>query len=128
MLINYTIVFVGNMARGVAFYRDVMQIPLKFESPEWSEFLTEGATLALHLSEGSSGPEISGATIAPGHCSPGFRVKNLDKFHQRMVDNNVRCIDEPELVFGTRIARYLDPDGLSISVSEDTAATSADGD
>ena len=122
MLIKYTIVFVGNMARSVVFYRDVMKIPLKFESPEWTEFVTEGAILALHLADAPSFPEKSGSPIAPGQCSPGFSVKNLDRFHHRMVDKNVKCIQEPKSVFGTRIAQYLDPDGLSISVGEETTA------
>jgi hypothetical protein len=35
-----------------------------------------------------------------------------------MVENNVKCLQEPKEVFGVRIAQYLDPDGLAISVSE----------
>ena len=51
MRVSYAIVFVSDMKRSVAFYRDVIGLPLKFDSPEWSEFATEGATLALHRSE-----------------------------------------------------------------------------
>jgi len=36
-----------------------------------------------------------------------------------MVERNVPCVQEPKEVFGVRIAQYLDPDGLGISVSED---------
>jgi hypothetical protein len=36
-----------------------------------------------------------------------------------MVERTVPCIQEPKAVFGVRIAQYLDPDGLAISVSED---------
>jgi hypothetical protein len=36
-----------------------------------------------------------------------------------MVAKNVPCIQEPKETFGARIAQYLDPDGLSISVSEE---------
>ena len=32
--INYSIIFVSDMDRSVAFYRDVVGIPLKFESPD----------------------------------------------------------------------------------------------
>ena len=48
MRVSYAIVFVSDMKRSVAFYRDVIGLPLKFDSPEWSEFATDGATLALH--------------------------------------------------------------------------------
>ncbi|HYO48196.1 MAG TPA: hypothetical protein VEY33_16095 [Gemmatimonadota bacterium] len=63
--------------------------------------------MALHRSE------------APGSCRPGLRVPNLDEFHARMVAGNVPCIQEPTEVFGARVAQYLDPDGLAISVGEE---------
>ena len=50
MRVNYVIVFVSDMDRSAAFYRDVIGLQLKFESPEWTEFATDGATLALHMS------------------------------------------------------------------------------
>jgi len=46
-------------------------------------------------------------------------VPNLDEFHKRMGEKNVRCIQEPKEVFGARLAQYLDPDGLAISVGEE---------
>jgi hypothetical protein len=36
-----------------------------------------------------------------------------------MVEKKVTCIQEPKELFGARIAQYLDPDGLGISVSEE---------
>ena len=36
-----------------------------------------------------------------------------------MVEHDVVCTRQPEDLFGARIAQYLDPDGLEISVSED---------
>ena len=49
--LNYVIVFVSDMDRSIAFYRDVLGFPVKHQSPKWSEFGTEGITLALHLGE-----------------------------------------------------------------------------
>ena len=40
MRVNYAIVFVSDMNRSVSFYRDVLGLPLRFESPEWTEFAT----------------------------------------------------------------------------------------
>jgi len=114
--VNYAIVFVSDMARSVAFYRDALGLPLKFESIGWSEFATEGATLALHLS-GASEKEDPRRVIA-GRCRPGFRVANLDEFHKRAAGSGVACVQEPKEQFGVRIAQYADPDGLVISVSE----------
>lgn len=42
MRVNYAIVFVSDMKRAVSFYRDVIGLPLRFESPGWTEFATEG--------------------------------------------------------------------------------------
>jgi len=118
MRVNYAIVFVSDMKRSVAFYRDVVGLPLKFDSPEWSEFATDGATFALHRSEL---PPIAGeeAELPAGRCRPGLSVRDLDAFHLRMVEHNVTCIQQPEDLFGAKMAQYLDPDGLAISVSED---------
>ncbi|MFQ5630242.1 MAG: VOC family protein [bacterium] len=43
MRVNYAIVFVSDMKRAASFYRDVLGLPLKFESPVWTEFATDGA-------------------------------------------------------------------------------------
>lgn len=118
MRVNYVIVFVSDMQRSTAFYREVLGLPLKFESPEWTEFATEGATLALHASERAASADDGTQPVPAGRCRPGLRVPNLDEFHRRMIENDVPCAQEPKEVFGARVAQYLDPDGLSISVSE----------
>jgi lactoylglutathione lyase len=111
-------VFVSDMKRSVSFYRDVIGLPLKFESPGWTEFATDGSTLALHLSEGPGSNTDDPIRVPSGRCRPGLRVPNLDDFHRRMVENNVPCIQEPAKIFGSRVAQYVDPDGLGISVGE----------
>jgi len=107
------------MKRAVTFYRDVFGLPLKFETPQWTEFATEGATLALHVAEGPAVAADDPQRTPPGRCRTGFEVPNLDAFHKRMREKNVPCVQEPKEVFGARIAQYLDPDGLEISVSEE---------
>ena len=47
-LLRYAIKFVADLGKAVKFYRDVVGLPLKFESPGWSEFVTGETTLALH--------------------------------------------------------------------------------
>ena len=117
MRVSYAIVFVSDMKRSVAFYRDVIGLPLKFDSPEWSEFATEGATFALHRSE--QPPSAQDESEPAGRCRPGLGVPDLEAFHLRMVEHNVVCTQQPKDLFGAKIAQYLDPDGLAISVSEE---------
>ena len=130
MRVSYAIVFVSDMKRSVGFYRDVVGLPLKFDSPEWTEFATDGATFALHRAR--SGPAEAGPSQGNGEslrengndhpagsCRPGLSVPDLDAFHARMLEHNVVCIQQPKDLFGSKIAQYLDPDGLEISVSEE---------
>jgi lactoylglutathione lyase len=113
--VQYAIVLVSDMARSVRFYRDALELPLRFESPHWTEFDTEGATLALHL---APGPAVASTGEGPGSCRPGFSVPDLDAFHSRMIAQQVQCMQEPRVTFGARIAQYVDPDGLVLAVSE----------
>ena len=83
-----------------------------------AEHFTEGeATLALHKAE-AAGTGATTEHLTAGQCRPGLNVPDLDVFHQRMEAHDVRCLQPPKNVFGSRVAQYLDPDGLSVSVGE----------
>jgi lactoylglutathione lyase len=110
-------VFVQDMDRSVAFYSDVLGLPLKFQSSHWTEFATDGATLALHLADAAA--SAAAASSGPGSCRPGFSTANLDAFHVRMTAQGVTCLQEPKSIFGSRVAQYADPDGLAFSVGEE---------
>jgi len=118
MRLGYSIVFVSDMERSVAFYRDLLGLPVRFESTHWTELATEGATLALHLSDQPVVAKDPAEQEAAGSCRPGLQVPDLDALHQRLVAHGVECLQEPKEVFGSRVALYLDPDGLPISVGE----------
>jgi lactoylglutathione lyase len=119
MRLSYAIVFVSDMKRSVAFYRDVLGLPLRFETPGWTEFATDGATLALHTAEAPSVSPDDPHRVPAGRCRPGPTVPNLDEFHKRMLEKKVTCIEAPRAAFGVRLAQYADPDGVGISVSEE---------
>lgn len=118
MRVSYAIIFVSDMKRSVSFYRDVVGLALKFESPGWTEFVTDGATLALHASDVSNSEKQIPQLEPAGRCRPGLSVPNLDEFHQRTLERNVACLQEPKEIFGARLALYIDPDRLAISVGE----------
>lgn len=120
MRVSHAIVFVSDMQRSVAFYRDAVGLPLRFESPGWTEFTTDGATLALHVSDDPNADTDGDSHHHPaGHCRPGIGVADINAFHNRMLENNAACVQEPKEAFGVWIAQYLDPNGLPISISED---------
>ena len=116
--LNYAIVFVSDMPRAVRFYRDVLGLPLKFESPHWTEFANDGSTLALH----PASPENPAGT-----CQLGFHVEGLDAIHEKLLAGGVRCLREPRTeeygssraeARGIRQAVYCDPDGLRFTLAE----------
>jgi len=110
--LNYAIVFVSDMTRSIQFYRDVLGLPLKFESPHWTEFANEGSTLALHPAS---------AENPAGTCQLGFPVEGLDAVHQRLAAQGVKVVMAPRTEqYGIRQAVYADPDGLRFTLAEPT--------
>jgi lactoylglutathione lyase len=116
---GYVIVFVSDMDKSVAFYRDVLGFPVRHQSSKWTELDTGQTTLALHLAE-ASGHAHAHAAMPAGHCHVGLTVPDVDAFHQEMVAKRVKCLQPPKKEdFGT-LAIYADPDGLPVSVSDAT--------
>ena len=94
---DYTMVTVSDMKRSVEFYRDKLGIPLKFESPEWTEFATGTTTLALHGGGVAREYHDTGdqSKIA-GACSIGFKIASLDspcRSRPRVTILNIRSLN-----------------------------------
>ena len=120
--IDYTMIIVSDMARSVEFYADRLGIPLKFQSPEWTEFDTGTTTLALH----GGGVQQSGAANdgkQAGTCSIGFNVDDLEKTYSELKARGVVFIMPPSQREneGIRLAVCVDPDGLPISFAQTIA-------
>ena len=119
--LDYTMVVVSDMKRSIEFYRDTLGIPLKLESPDWTEFSTGTTTLALHgggVQRQQSEPFGEGKLA--GGCSIGFNVENLDESYGKLKAKGVEFVmppSEPEGQ-GIRLAVGLDPDGLHISFAQ----------
>ena len=105
---QYVIAFVSDMAAAVAFHRDVLGVPLRFESPGWSEFETGPTTLALHPASREQ---------PHGSMQLGFAVDDIDAFTAAMKARGVRFTREPQAEHGTMLARFLDPTGVEYCVS-----------
>jgi len=110
-------VMVSDMTRSVQFYRDTLGIPLRFESPEWTEFETGSTVLALH---GGGKPAAKSAERAAGTASIGFYVENLVQKYDELKAKGVGFLMPPteREEEGIKLAVCLDPDGLPISIAE----------
>ena len=109
MRLSYVIKFVGDMERAVRFYRDVLGLPLKFESPGWSEFTTGETALALHPASEKS---------PPGTVELGFTVSDVQEFHEQMTAKGVKFSMRPaKQDFGGLLARFVDSEGGHCSIA-----------
>src|SRR5258708_3801683 len=108
MKLSYVIKYVADMNRAVKFYRDVLGLPLKFESPGWSEFVTGETTLALHP---ASEKNLAGAVEL------GFTVADIQKFHQEIRAQGVQFSMPPtKQDYGGLLAQFVDSEGTHCSV------------
>jgi lactoylglutathione lyase len=106
--LRYIIEFVADMDRAVKFYRDVVGLTLKFESPEWSEFATGETSLALHRASEKN---------AAGTYDVGFTVEDLQQFYVQMQTKGVKFPMAPtKQDFGGILAQFLDSEGAHPSV------------
>ncbi|HLO01089.1 MAG TPA: VOC family protein [Pyrinomonadaceae bacterium] len=125
--LDYTMVVVSDMQRSVEFYRDKLGIPLKFQTPEWTEFQTGSTTLALHGGGVvSATPPAGDPTKVAGSCSIGFNVDDVEKTHLELQAKGIRFVMPPTQREGEgiKLAVCIDPDGLPIAFAE-TIAKSA---
>jgi catechol 2,3-dioxygenase-like lactoylglutathione lyase family enzyme len=124
--LSYVTLFVSDLERSVAFYRDMLGWPVTYQSPERAELATEGTTLALHPASRLGGVADLQGEVA-GRCQLGFRVEDVEAFHQDMVARGTPCIQPPtEEASGAKLAVYADPDGLPFLVASSLKKGPAD--
>jgi len=104
----YVMVFVSDMKRSVAFYRDQVGLKLRFASPAWSEFDTGSTILALH----PAGPNNKAGT-----SEVGVTVQDLNAYYEARRAAGVSFAGPPKpQPYGSPLTEMLDPDGAPISV------------
>ena len=118
---DYAMIIVSDMSRSVEFYRDKLGIPLKFDSPEWTEFATETTTLALHGGGVTREyHDTADQSKTAGSCSIGFSVDDVDRTYEDLKAKGVRFVMPPTQREGQgiKLAVAIDPDGLPISFAQ----------
>jgi len=108
--IDHVYYWVRDMDAAVAFYRDVLSLPLlRRDGDEWAEFDAGSIRLALH---GSTEP-------TPGNGTVVFRVHDLDEV-RIVVRGRGAVVDEHigEVEGLARFATVRDPDGNPVQLIE----------
>jgi|SRR5579871_5491718 len=107
--LSYIIEFVADMDRAVKFYRDVVGLPLRLQSPGWSEFATGEVIFALHPASEKN---------PAGKLEMGFSVPDLRAFHRDMLAKGVTFPMTPtKQDFSGVLAQFMDSEGAYVSVS-----------
>lgn len=119
--LDYTMIIISDMQRSVEFYRDKLGIPLKFQSPDWTEFSTGTTTLALH--SGGAPREYQDTadqSKSAGTCSIGFNVADVEKTYEELKGKGITFVMPPTQREGEgiKLTVCLDPDGLPISFAQ----------
>src|SRR5260370_10011120 len=111
------IVLVSDMQRSVAFYRDVLGLPLKFTSPGWTEFNTGATTIALHTTGGDGLPRQS---LPPaGNAHIGFMVDDIQSAYESLKAQGASFSLPPQKPnSGAGFAVLQDPDGFGITIQQ----------
>ena len=119
--LDYTMIVVSDMQRSVEFYRDKLGIPMKFQSPDWTEFATGTTTLALHGGGvPSTQPPAGDPSKVAGACSIGFNVDDVDKTYEELKARGITFVMPPmqREGEGIKLAVAIDPDGLPVSFAQ----------
>jgi lactoylglutathione lyase len=104
------ILLVSDMNKSVQFYKEVLNIPLKKKSDEWTEFFNKETVLALH-------PAKNKEKVKSGqHILVGFSASDFEQTMRNLQDKKVIFFKNPrEEGFGKH-AIIEDPDGHLISI------------
>ena len=119
--IDYTVIFVRDMAAMRRFYEDILGFPLLRElSPGWIEYKLGGNTLAL------ARPSLTAADAPMPYGSASlqlaFKVSapEVDQCAGELVRRGVDLLSPPtDQVFGHRTLFFRDPDGNLLEVFAD---------
>jgi len=122
---DYVIIGVSDMTRSVKFYRDTLGLPLKYETKEWSEFETGKTTIALHPASKHLKSVPGTEDILPGTVSIGFVTPDIDKSFRELQSKGVHFVQTPvkREGEGIKLAIFLDPDGLALTISQSLERT-----
>jgi predicted enzyme related to lactoylglutathione lyase len=112
---------VSDLDRSAALYRDGFGLDLHFGDHEGNDEWTSGHHAATTWHEGAFlhfALYQSHDAAATTRAQIAFRVDDLDSAHRRALNAGAELVHEPQTQPWGRSARYLDPDGNVIELTE----------
>lgn len=109
MHVDTVFVWVTDLERSMAFYRDVLGIEPGPRFGTWQAMATEGARFALHEGDAPTGNQ---------RAVVGFAVPDLEAAVRRIRDLGHEPLSEPTDTGVSRFVTYVDPDGTHVQLIE----------
>jgi predicted enzyme related to lactoylglutathione lyase len=109
---TYFMLMAADVVRGASFYKNALGLKTGgYESPDWTELVQNGTTVALHRG-GSSTERDTGL---------GFYVDDLDAACRAVATSGGKIIKPPEARTGERIklATAVDTEGNRFSIAQE---------
>jgi catechol 2,3-dioxygenase-like lactoylglutathione lyase family enzyme len=106
--LGLVMLIVSDLKRSVAFYRDVFELEVEFESEGWSQVSAGTISIGLH-------PAFDGGAPTPGGAELTFYVDNVHATVATLRERGAEIAVEPrQEEFGGLLAIVKDPDGYQI--------------
>jgi lactoylglutathione lyase len=102
--------YVADLQRSLAFYRDVIGIPLEADAadPQWAEATLDGGVrFALHDAPEGAEPQV------PGTVRVNFEVDDIDAAAERLAKAGVVIGEISREPYGS-FFEFFDPDGYAL--------------
>lgn len=111
--VGAVILLVSHMEKSIRFYSDILELPVKTRSKDWTEFFNNDTVLALHPA-----PKKKKTLKTGSGTLVGFEVTDLNSTVKKLKEKRVKFFKRPkEEPFGKH-AIVQDPDGHLISIAE----------
>jgi lactoylglutathione lyase len=111
--VGAVILLVSNMEKSIKFYSDILELPVRSRSKDWTEFFNNDTVLALHPA-----PKKKKTLKTGSGTLIGFEVTDIHSTVKKLKEKRVKFFKKPkEEPFGKH-AIVQDPDGHLISIAE----------
>ncbi len=108
--IPYVTLWARNFEETVAFYRDLLGLPVEHQHPGFVQFATEGTKLYVHGMK--EAPPLRAHTV-----EIHFEVADVDAATAALRDKGVVLEHEPQnMPWGARVAWFRDPEGYVVEL------------
>ncbi len=114
-------IFVSDVGRAIAFYRDTLALPLGKQGSFGAEFLGEGTRIGVHPAVHADARALVGR-----HTGITLHVPGLLHYCGELHDRGVRFVAEPTQQAWGIMAMVADPDGNVLALWEDRLPDTAE--